>query len=139
MGDVMDWSKRPRPVETLDTQFFWDGARAGELRIQKCGSCGNLQHPPEPFCPACGATDPGWIVSKGAGAVFSFVTYHEPKLPGFAYPYVVAVIELDEGSRLVANVEGIDPAAVKIGTRVKVEFRKVDDETTLPVFVPAGG
>jgi uncharacterized OB-fold protein len=131
-----DWSKRSRPVVTLDTQFWWDGLKARELRIQRCGACGVLQHPPEPFCAACGGDKQEWIASQGSGEVFSFVVYHEPKIPGFAYPYVVALVELDEGTRVVANLEGIAPAEVKIGLKVKVEFRDCDAELTLPVFVP---
>jgi uncharacterized OB-fold protein len=131
-----DWSKRPRPAVTLDTKFWWDGLRAGELRIQRCSACGGLQHPPEPFCPLCGGDDLSWIVARGTGLVHSFVVYHEPRIPGFAYPYVVALVELAEGTRVVANLEEIDPTAVEIDQPVRVTFREIDDELTLPVFVP---
>jgi uncharacterized OB-fold protein len=132
----VDWSKRSHPVVSLDTQFWWEGLKARELRIQKCGACGALQHPPEPFCSTCGGDRQEWIVSKGTGHVFSFVVYHEPKIPGFAYPYVVALVELEEGTRVVANVEGINPADVRIGLSVRVDFRQASPELTLPFFTP---
>ena len=135
---------RPLPARTPDTEFWWAGAEAGELRIQRCAACGHLQHPPEPACMSCHAGDMdgdtggdlGWIVSAGRGQIYSFVVYHEPRLPGFSYPYTVAVVELDEGTRVITDIVDADPGEVGIGQRVRVSFRRVDERLTLPVFTP---
>jgi uncharacterized OB-fold protein/acyl dehydratase len=126
-----------RPAIGLDTEFFWEGARAGELRIQRCADCGVLQHPPGPMCPRCHATKRDHIVAEGRGTVFSFVVHHHPPVPGRTPPYVVALVELEEGVRVVGNVL-CDPAAVSIGMPVELTFEKIDDELTLPQWQPVG-
>jgi uncharacterized OB-fold protein len=83
----------------------------------------------------CGCLDLSWVRSAGRGSVYSFVVYHEPRLPGFEYPYVVAVIALDEEVRLIANVVGISPARLRVGQRVRVTFHRIQEGLTLPVFV----
>jgi hypothetical protein len=131
-----DWSDRPRPARTRDNADFWAGMATGELRLQHCRACGALQHPPEPLCMTCGGSELDWSVAAGGGEIFSFVVYHEPRLPGFAYPYVVAVVTLDEGPRLIANIVDCDPGEPRIGDRVRATFRTVDTEFGLVAFVP---
>ncbi|TMA30607.1 MAG: hypothetical protein E6J87_17760 [Deltaproteobacteria bacterium] len=128
--------RRPRPARSPDNAFFWEGVAAGELRIQRCAGCKLLRHPPGPMCPHCHSLDWDTIVSSGRGHVFSFVVAHHPPVPPFSYPNAIALIELDEGTRLVSNLVGIDPADVAIGLRVRVEFTRVDDELVLPLFRP---
>src|SRR5205085_3839396 len=111
--------------------------KRGELLIQRCASCGTLRHPPRPACPSCRSLEWGTQRSSGRGSVHSYVVHHHPPVPGFEPPYVVAVIELEEGTRLVSNVIAVDPADVKIGMPVEVAFEAVDDELTLPLFRPA--
>jgi uncharacterized OB-fold protein len=135
-GNAIRLPVRPRPSITPDTRFWWDGLAAGELRIQRCTDCGTLRHPPEPACAHCGHLDWDWRVSAGDGAVYSHVIMHEPRFEAFDYPYVVALIDLDEGARLVANVDGVPPGEVEIGMRVHVQIRDFDG-LALPVFVPA--
>jgi len=86
---------------------------------------------------SCRCLDLSWTRSAGRGRVYSFVVYHEPRLPGFEYPYVVAVIELDEGVRLIANVVGVEPARLRIGQPVRVAFHRIEEGLTLPAFVPS--
>jgi uncharacterized protein len=131
------WAGRPRPARTRDTDFWWDGLAVGELRIQRCEACGHLQHPPEPRCMYCGGDQLGWLVASGRGEVFSFVVYHEPVLPGFDYPYVAAVITLEEGLRVIADVVGVEPGRVAVGDPVQASFHRVDDQLTLLAFGPA--
>jgi uncharacterized protein len=131
-------ARRPRPTITQDNEHFFAGARDGRLLIQRCGGCGALQHPPTPVCPACGSFDRGVVEASGRGRVHSFVVNHHPQVPGFTYPLVVAVVDLEEGVRLITNVVGVDPADVRIGMAVEVELVPVDDELTLPMFRPAG-
>ncbi|GIE94325.1 bifunctional MaoC family dehydratase N-terminal/OB-fold nucleic acid binding domain-containing protein [Paractinoplanes rishiriensis] len=123
-----------RPPQTPDTAFFWAGTRRGELRIQSCGECGALRHPPGPACPACGATKPAHVLAAGTGVIHSFVVHHHPPLPGVALPAVVALVDLDEGVRMVGALRGAEPAEVRIGAAVRVEFVRVDNELTLPAW-----
>lgn len=127
--------KRPRPSVNQDNAFFWEGVAAGELRVQRCAQCRRLRHPAQPACRECGSLDWDWIVATGRGEVFSFVVHHHPRLPGFEPPYVVALVELDEGVRMVGEVVGVDRDAVVIGLPVEVVFTAVDDELTVPQWV----
>jgi uncharacterized OB-fold protein/acyl dehydratase len=127
-------ARRPRPAQSHDNAFFWEGVAAGELRIQRCKRCAALRHPPGPMCPRCQSLEWDTVLSKGRGHVFSYVIAHHPPVPPFAYPNAIALIELDEGTRIVSNLVGIDPADIAIGQRVRVEFTKVDDQLVLPLF-----
>src|SRR5438067_3802913 len=130
---------RPKPPRNQDNAFFWEGVDRGELLIQRCTSCGRLRHPPRPMCPNCQSLEWDTVAASGKGEVFSFIIPHYPQVPMFEYPYVVAVIALEEGTRLISNVVDIDPGDVTIGMPVEVRFVKVDDELTLPLFAPAVG
>jgi uncharacterized protein len=134
----VDTQKRPRPAITQDSSFFFEGAKRGELLIQRCESCGKLRHPPRPACPYCRSLDWGTVVSSGRGTVFSFVVVHHPQAAGFEYPLPVVLVELEEGTRLISNVSGIEPEDLRIGMEVEVDFRSYADDLTLPVFRPAG-
>nr|WP_304523808.1 OB-fold domain-containing protein [Actinoplanes sp. DH11] len=118
-----------RPVVTADTAFFWDGTAAGELRIQRCGECGALRHPPGPACPRCGALKQEHTVAAGTGTVHSFVVCHHPPVPGRRAPWTVGLIDLTEGVRMVGEVRSARPIA--IGDPVRAEI--VDG---LPVWRP---
>jgi uncharacterized protein len=131
--------KRPRPSITQDNAFFFEGTKEGKLLIQRCSNCGALRHPPRPACPECRSFEWDTVRSSGRGTIYSYVVNHHPKVPAFDYPLVVALVELEEGTRLVANVAGIAPEAVVIGTPVQARFEAFDDELTLPVFHPVDG
>lgn len=120
------------PTQNRDTGFFWEGTAAGELRIQRCVSCGTLRHPPGPSCPVCHAHDRDYVVSSGRGTVFSHVTHHHPPIPGHELPIRLALVDLEEGVRMVATADG----PVEIGDEVEVGFRRIDDDLTLPVWRP---
>jgi uncharacterized OB-fold protein len=128
-----------RPLVTPDTAFFWVGTAAGELRIQRCESCGALRHPPGPCCPACGSLNQGYVVAAGTGEVFSYVVHHHPPVPGKRLPMVVALVQLPEGVRMVGEMPGVTPDLVRIGLPVRATFVRVDDELTLPAWRPAEG
>ncbi len=131
--------KRPRPSLTHDNRFFFDGAKEGRLLIQRCSDCGALRHPPRPACGRCRSFDWEPVQSSGRGTVYSYVVIHYPKVPALDYPLVVALVELEEGTRLVADVSGITPETVAIGTPVQAAFETFDDDLTLPVFHPVDG
>ena len=128
LGDVL------RPQTNQDTEFFWEGTRAGELRIQTCSACGVLRHPPGPSCPACHAHDRSYVVASGRGTVFSYVVHRHPPVPGRELPIVLALVDLEEGTRLLAEVVDCDPEKVDVGMPVQVDFQRIDDELTLPVW-----
>lgn len=122
-----------RPVISKDTEFFWEGTRLGELRIQRWGD--TLRHPPGPM-PPDGDLDakPGWVVAKGTGTVYSFLVHHHPQVPGKQTPFVVALVELDEGVRVLGELLDVSPEEVHIGLPVEAAFVRVDDELTLPAW-----
>ena len=123
-----------RPMINRDSQFFWDGTAVEELRVQQCNSCGELRFPPGPACPSCGALDRGHVVTQGAGTVFSYVVHRHPPVPGKELPIVIALIDLDEGVRMVGEVVDVGDDEIEIGMRLRVGFREVDDDLTLPVW-----
>lgn len=127
------------PARNQDTEFFWEGTRAHELRIQKCAACGALRHPPGPSCPACHRFERTYDVAAGTGTVFSYVVHRHPPIPGHELPIVLALVDLDEGVRVVAGMPGSEPDSVRVGQRVRVDFRRIDDELTLPIFVAEDG
>ncbi len=128
---------RAVPQPTPETAHFWEGTRVGELRYQRCGSCGHAYLPPQPLCPACGSADVTVEISAGAGTVLSAIVSHL-KAPGVEPPFVLAVVELDEGARLLTNVVEVDARldAVPPGRRVRVVYESIGEQT-LPLFAPA--
>lgn len=128
---------RPRPAINRDNAFFFEGTAEHQLLIQRCASCGQLRHPPGPMCPNCHSTEWDTLTSTGRGTVHSYVVNHYPQVPAFEYPLVVALIDLEEGTRLVSNLVDIEPADVQIGMPVAVQWLDAGDGLTLPVFAPA--
>jgi uncharacterized OB-fold protein/acyl dehydratase len=129
---------RPRPAITQDNAFWFEGARAHKLLIQHCTSCGTLRHPPLPACAVCGSLEWDTVESSGRGTVYSYVVVHYPQVPSFEYPLPIGLIELEEGTRVVANLDGMELEAIAIGLPVQATFVDFDEELSLPVFVPAG-
>ncbi len=126
-----------RPPVSPDTEFFWAGTQAGELRIQRCGACGALRHPPGPACLSCGMTSKQeYQVAAGTGTVYSYVVHRHPPVPGKQLPIIVALVELAEGVRVMAELTGIDPGKVDIGLPVRTSFIRVDDDLVLPGWRP---
>lgn len=135
-GGALPKPQRPRPGMSADTQFFWDGLREQRLLIQRCADCGRLRHPPGPACPTCHSLRWDTLQASGRGHIYSFVVMHYPELPPFEYPLPIALVELEEGTRLVAGLQDIAPADVRIDMPVQVVFQTVDDDLVLPVFRP---
>lgn len=129
-------STRLAPSMTPDTQFFWDGLRAHRLLIQRCTDCGELRHPPRPMCPHCQSLRWDAVEASGQGTVHSFVMPQHPQYPFMDYPYIVALVDLDEGTRLVTNLCDVAPADAAIGMRVEVTYLELDDGLVLHQFRP---
>lgn len=125
---------RPAPILTPDSAFFWEAAARGELVAQRCGDCGDLQHPPRPICPKCHSSRREVARLSGRGEVYSWIVPRHPAPIGFVEAPVVALIALDEGLRLVSNVIGIAPAEVRNGMRVEVAFEPTAGGHAVPVF-----
>ena len=125
-----------RPVVNRDTEYFWAGMATGELRVWRCGECGLLRHPPGPMCPRCGAARPEHLVASGRGEVYSYVVHHHPPVPGRELPFVVALVALEEGVRVLGELRDTDPAGARVGLPVEIVFDRVDDQLTLPAWRP---
>lgn len=117
----LDPEQMIRPAASRDTAFFWDGINAHELRIQKRPD-GTLQHPPAPALWNEKDVPTDYVVASGKGTVFSFVVHHAPQVPGRTLPFVIALVELEEGVRMLGELRGIDPAKVEIGMDVRATY-----------------
>ena len=128
---------RARPKPTPETRHFWDGTRANELRLQRCDACAHVYFPPRPFCPACGGRKVSVFRASGRGKLYSYVIHHRP-VPGFTPPHSIAVVELEEGPRMMTNIVGCPqtPEALQLDMPVRVAFEPQSDEITLPFFEP---
>ena len=120
-----------------DNAWWWEACDEGRVLIQRCADCHTLRHPPRPMCGECQSTNWDSIESALQGEVLSYTELHHPKIPGYQYPLVCAVIRLGEGTNFVANVVGCEPADVYIGMPVSGRVEQVDDKTMLPQFYPA--
>jgi 3-oxo-4,17-pregnadiene-20-carboxyl-CoA hydratase alpha subunit len=127
---------RPRPALTQDNAFWFEGARQHRLLIQRCTRCGTLRHPPRPMCAECRSYEWDVVDASGRGTVYSFVVNHYPQVPAFDYPLAVGLIELEEGTRLVANIIGVEPGDIRVGMPVEVEWVDHDPDLSLPAFRP---
>ena len=130
---------KPLPVPNPDTQPFWDGCAAGELRYQQCRACGLVQFPPRGFCAKCRAADPEWKVSAGHGEIATFTVIERAVSPVFDadVPYAVALVDWKEGFRTMANVRNCELDKLAIGMPVRVLFERASDTISLPQCQPA--
>jgi uncharacterized protein len=122
--DDLDADSMMRPASSRDTKFFWDGVNAHELRVQKRAD-GSLQHPPVPALwkdPKEEVQPSDYLVASGKGTVFSFVVHHAPKVPGRTLPFVIALVELEEGVRMLGELRNVDPSTVEIGMPVRAMY-----------------
>jgi uncharacterized OB-fold protein len=117
------------------TAPFWEGAVSRRLLIQRCKACGKYQFYPRPFCIPCGSDDIEWVQASGKGTVYSMTVVRIQISPDFTPPYTVAVVQLDEGPRMLSNIVG---SPVRIGDAVKVIWRNRADAPPLPVFEALG-
>ena len=131
-------SMRLAPSMSPDTQFFWDGLRDHHLLIQRCESCGVLRHPPRPMCPSCNSLEWGTVEASGRGEVHSFVMPRHPAMPFMDDDYIVALVELEEGPRLISNLRDVTPDEARIGMAVEAFYVEFDEGLVLHQFRPVG-
>ena len=130
----------PLPMITVLTREFWESAKERKLVFQHCSKCNTLQAYPKPWCSECGSEELSWKEVSGEGTVYSFTIPRQvvDNSPAFneRLPFVVAVVQLEEGPRLISNIIGLPPEEVRIGMKVKVSFEDVSPEIALPKFRP---
>ena len=132
MADYTGYLPQPTP----ETQPYFDALKDHTLMIQRCNACSRAYFYPRPFCPDCFTFDTEWFQASGRGTLYSFVINYRPP-PGFgAEPYVIAVVELEEGPRMMTNLVGVDPDPQRISCDAPVEivYDDVSDDVTLPKF-----
>ncbi|TDG11312.1 nucleic acid-binding protein [Seongchinamella unica] len=127
---------RPAPIRNRDNAFFWDGAIQQELRIQRCNNCGQMQHPPGPMCPGCLGTDMGYTIASGQGQLYSWIIPRYPAVPMFEEGFIVALVNLKEGVRVLSNLCGIEPEEITSGMEVDVFFADTQEQGKVPQFRP---
>ena len=129
------------PEATPETRPFWDGCREGVLMLQHCGPCGAAYFPPSPYCPRCLSDDVEWKAASGRGRLHTYLIAHRPA-PGFEadVPYAIAIVELDEGPRMMSNIVGIPntPEHLVLDMELRVTFEARGDDMQVPVFRPVG-
>ena len=132
-------SSRLLPRPTPETAHFWEGTKAGELRLQRCDSCQHVYFPPRPFCPACGHEEVSVFAASGKGTLYSYAISTLPA-PGIEPPYAVAIVALDEGPRIMTNIVNCPqtPEALQLDMPLRVTFASQNEEITLPFFAPEG-
>ena len=126
------------PAVTPENEHFWHGGRDGELRFLHCAACEKFVHPPQPRCPDCLASELSVRAASGRAHLHTYTVNHQPWIPGFEPPYVVAIVTLAEQPdlRLTTNVVGCEPGALAIGMPLRVVFEPCDDDVHLPLFEP---
>jgi uncharacterized OB-fold protein len=132
----MNQALRPTPIPEEGDREYWEAARRHELKMQRCLACGKFRFTPRPMCPYCQSFETEWAPLSGKGRVYSWVVVHPPVLPYFQdkTPYPVALIELEEGVRIVSNVVDVDKDDLDFDLPVEVTFQDLNEEVTLPLF-----
>lgn len=132
---------RALPQPTPETQHYWDGCRAGELRLQRCRECTQSYFPPRPVCPHCGGRDIEVYPASGCATLYSYVINHRPRPDMGKTPHSIAVVTLAEGPRMMTNIIGCPqtPEALVLDMPLSVVFEAQDERITLPFFTPAEG
>jgi uncharacterized OB-fold protein len=131
--------KKPLPRIDEEGRGYWEALVRHELYFQRCSDCATNVFPSRAVCPSCLSSATTWVRASGRGTVYSFTVTYQNQAPGFreSLPYVLAVVQLDEGPRMMTNVVGCAPDDVKIGMAVQVEYEDVTPEITLAKFKPA--
>ncbi len=134
----MEAYAKPLPEVDEDTRPYWEGCKQQKLLFQECASCGTVQSYPRKVCMRCMQASLVWRESSGRGDVYSFSVVHRGP-QGFEddVPYVVAIVQLAEGFRVMTNIVDCDPDSVRIGLDVQVVFQRINEDVTLPKFTPA--
>jgi uncharacterized OB-fold protein/acyl dehydratase len=139
-SDAADAPAQPSRIKSprgFDNGWWWEAIDNGQLRIQTCNDCGALRHPPRPACAECQSFSWGSVESTGKGIIHSYTVIHHPPVPGYDIPIPVGLVELEEGTRVIANIAGCAHDDIHIGMKVECRVEDADETTKLPFFYPA--
>jgi len=127
------------PSPDVETKPFWDACREGKFLLRHCDVCGRDHYYPRPFCPSCWSDTVSWREASGRGTLYTYSVVHVNDLPPFneRVPYVAAVVELDEGPKVMTTIEGVPLDELRVDMPVVVAFKAISDDVTIPVFRPA--
>ncbi|MCX7620354.1 MAG: Zn-ribbon domain-containing OB-fold protein [Acidimicrobiales bacterium] len=127
------------PTIEDETREFWEAARRGKLLLRSCNRCGVVHYYPRPFCPECWSDEVTWIEASGRARLYTHSTVHVNDLPPFdeQVPYIAAVVDLEEGPRMMTQIVDCDPGELEIGMPLELTFRHVSDEVAVAVFRPS--
>lgn len=128
---------RIKPPLGHDNAWWWEQANLGKLAIQRCQGCQSLRHPPRPMCEQCRSMEWDFIESSGRGVVASYTVLHHPQFPGYDYPLAIVLVDLEEGTRLTAQLMDCDTDQVEFGMNVQIKIHEDEDGFKIPVFIPA--
>jgi uncharacterized OB-fold protein len=136
MDEVGMIPQRPLPSVDEHARPFWEAARARTLLLAKCDDCGAFSYPPELSCASCGSSQRSWVEASGRASLWSWTVCHPPMLPWFARDgtWLVSVVELEEGPRMVTTLREVAEEDVQIGLELVADFEDIDDDITLVVF-----
>jgi len=129
---------KPAPEPTPISAHYWESLNAGKLAIQKCSACGSLQHYPRPFCVTCLSPDIEWVEASGRATLFSFTIVRRAASPAFAadVPYILAIVELEEGPHMTGNVIGIPVEEAVVGMPLELTIVPAGGGQSLPQWRP---
>lgn len=138
-GALIVAGARPLPEPTPETRHFWEGTLEGELRLQRCDQCATVYFPPRPFCPKCSSRAVSVFAASGRATLASYVI-NERSHPAFDGPYAIALVDLEEGPRMMTNIVDCPqtPEALQLDMSLEVTFERLSDTIALPLFRPAG-
>ena len=128
---------RIKPPMGHDNAWWWEEVAKGAIPIQRCKGCGKLRHPPRPMCGDCGSLEWDHVAASGRGTLHTFTVIRHPQFPGYEFPIIAALVDLEEGTRLMSSLVGCEPAQVAIGMKLVGEIQRDEDGFALPVFRPA--
>jgi len=132
----MTQTQKLLPIPDLDTKDFWDGCRHHYILVQRCRNCGTFRYYPRPMCHNCNSMDTEWVRATGKGKIYSWTVTTHQFHPNFKPPYIIAIVELEEGIRMTSNIMDCDPEELWIGMPVEVIFDDITSKITLPKFKP---
>lgn len=137
----MEMTRKILPEPTPETQHYWDGCRAGELRLQRCLACAQSYFPPRPFCPQCGHREVEVYVASGKAVLHSYIINHRPRPDMGKEPHSIAIVKLAEGPQLMTNIVDCPqtPEALVLDMPLEVTFVAQNETITLPFFKPSQG
>ena len=128
---------RIKPALSPENDWWWQQAANGVLAIQRCINCAALRHPPRPMCDQCRSMDWDFIASNGRGKVNSYTVLHHPRFPGYCYPLIIVLVDLEEGTRITSELVDCEPANARFGMPVEMIIHEDPDGFKIPMFRPA--